>query len=94
MISDLEKLGLDAARQVAGESAIEDVSVEPGTDAVGQPAYTFSFLIDEQRMRVRLGLFLIKVFQELCDKLEARGDNHFPQIQLMSKTDWDKRARA
>jgi len=94
MASDLEKLGLDAARQVAGADAVEQVEVVSGEDASDRPVYYFSFLIDEGRSRQRAGLVRTRLVQKLRDELITRGDGHFPVITILSRIDWDKRAGA
>lgn len=88
---DLEQLGRDAARQVAGEGAVEQVEVMPGVDASDRPVYRFSFLIDQARAQPRAGLLRIRLIQGLRDALTARNDGHLPVVQILSRSDWDKR---
>ena len=49
-VETLEKLGLDAAREIAGPDAVERVEVVVGVDYFGRAAYDFSFLIDPERL--------------------------------------------
>jgi hypothetical protein len=92
--SDLEKLGRDAACEVAGPSAFEHVAVEAGGDFDNRPVYIFSFVIDQDRARDRPGAVRIALGQKLRDALDALGDEHYPTIRILSREDWDKRARA
>jgi hypothetical protein len=98
--AELEKLGRDAARQVAGEGIVARVEVVPGEDSSERPVYYFSFLIDQDRFsflidqdraRQRAGLVLTRLVQKLRDELIARGDGRYPVIQMLSRTDWDRR---
>jgi hypothetical protein len=92
--AELEKLGRDAAQQVAGDDAVAQVEVVPGEDSDERPVYYFSFLIDQDRARQRPGLVWIRLVQRLQDELVARGDGHYPVIRILDRTDWDKRAGA
>jgi hypothetical protein len=94
MESELAQLGLDAARQVAGDDAVEDVEVMPDADFDDRPVYHFSFLINEARLRERGGLVRLRLLQRLRDELTASGDEHLPRITMLSRTDWAKRRRA
>jgi hypothetical protein len=91
---DLEKLGLDTARRIAGEDAIERVEVFPGLTAFDEPAYHFTFLIDPDRLKLRRGLVLGRVGQKIEDELSERGDTHVAEIRLLNQADWPKRRRA
>jgi hypothetical protein len=93
-VAELEKLGRDAARQVAGEGAVAQVEVVLGEDSSERPVYYFSFLIDQDRARQRAGLVRTRLVQKLRDELIARGDERYPVIQMLSRTDWDRRAGA
>jgi len=88
---DLEKLGRDAAEHVAGVGAIEQVEVVAGEDSSDRPVYRFSFLIDQDRLRQRLGLLRTRLTQTLRDELIALDDAHYPIIHILDRTDWDKR---
>ncbi len=91
---DLGAFGLAAAREMAGPEAIEGgVEVEEGVDAWDRPAYHFTDLIDRDRLLIRLGLIMTRLSQKLRDDLDARGDAHLPQVRLLDRTDWEKRAR-
>jgi hypothetical protein len=92
--AELEKIGRDAAQQVAGEGAVAQVEVVPGEDSDERPAYYFSFLIDQDRARQRPGLVFTRLIQKLRDELIARGDGHYPVIRILDRTDWDKRKGA
>jgi len=91
---ELEKLGRAAAEHVAGDGAVERVEVTRGEDASERPVYYFSFLIDQGRARQRAGLVRTRLVQKLRDDLVARGDGHYPVIQILSKDDWANRADA
>jgi hypothetical protein len=92
--ADLEQLGWTAARQVAGQDAVEQVEVKGGVDAFDRPAYHYSFLIDPHRAQLRPGLVVARVTQALLAELLARGDEHRPIIRLLDRTDWDRHTRA
>ena len=89
----LEQLGRDAAQNIAGEGAVQEVEVVPGED-FERPVYYFSFLIDQDRARQRAGLLHSRLVQKLRDELIARNDGHYPVIRILSRADWDKRASA
>ena len=93
-VENLEKLGLDAARDIAGPDAVEQVEVVVGVDYFERAAYDFSFLIDPDRLRMRIGLVLIRLGQRIKDELTARGDEHHPIIRLLGRNDWPRRASA
>jgi hypothetical protein len=92
--SELEELGQAAAEDVAGPGAVERVEVTRGEDASERPVYYFSFLIDQDRARQRAGLVRTRLIQKLRDDLVARGDGHYPVIQILNKADWAARANA
>ena len=94
MTSDLEELGRAAAEQIAGKEAVQDVEVAVGQDLSERPAYYFSFLIDQSRARQRAGLVRTRLVQKLRDDLIARGDEHYPVIRILDRTDWDRRKDA
>ena len=91
---DLEKLGLETARRIAGEDAVEQVEVFPGVNFFDEPVYHFTFLIDPDRLRLRIGLVLGRVGQQIEDELTEHGDAHRADIRLLNLTDWPKRRRA
>jgi hypothetical protein len=91
---ELEKLGLDIARQIAGEDAVERVEVFPGVNFFDEPVYHFTFLIDPDRLRLRIGLVLGRVGQQIEDELTEHGDTHRADIRLLNLIDWPKRRRA
>jgi len=91
--AELEQLGRDAARLVAGDAAVAEVEVVAGESA-DRPAYFFSFLIDPDRATQRLGLIHTRLVQRLRDELIARNDAHYPVIRLLDRADWGKRAGA
>ena len=93
-VTELKKLGLDAARHVAGRAAVKQVDVVHGEDSTGRPVYYFTFLIDQARARERAGLVRIRLIQKLREELIARSDGHLPVIQILSQDDWDERAVA
>jgi hypothetical protein len=92
--TELELLGRKAAQQVAGGSSVEQVEVVSGEDQSGEPAYYFSFLIDQGRASQKGGLLYVRLIQELRDELTARGDTHYPYIRILDRTDWDRRKGA
>ncbi len=93
-VSDLERLGFDAAQEVTGKDAVKQVEVASGEDLFERPAYFFSFLIDQGLARQRAGLVRIRLMQKLLDELTARDDGHLPVIQILNQEDWDKRSVA
>jgi hypothetical protein len=93
-VENLEKLGMDAAREIAGPSAVEQVEVVVGVDYFGRAAYDFSFLIDPERLQMRIGLVLIRLGLRIEDELSAHGDEHHPIIHLHDRKDWPRRASA
>ncbi len=92
--TDLESLGRDAAREVVGAEAFEQVEVFTGEDSLDRPIYIFSFLINPERAGLRLGLIYLRILQRLQDMLAARGDEHPPHVRLLDRADWPHRARA
>jgi len=92
--SDLEKLGRDVACEVAGPEAFEHVAVESGGDFDNRPVYIFSFVIDQDRARDRAGRVRIGLGMKLRDALIDLGEEHYPVIRILSRDDWDRRARA
>jgi len=93
-VSELERLGFDAAQEVAGIDAVKQVEVASGADLLERPAYYFSFLIDQTLARERAGLVRIRLMQKLRDELTARNDDHLPVIQILDQEDWNKRSVA
>jgi hypothetical protein len=91
---DLEKLALDAARQVAGTDSVEGVEVFSDEDDMGRPAYRFVFLINQERAKLSPGLVRIRLIQHLLDDLITRGDDHMPMIEILDRTDWHRRPGA
>ena len=92
--ADLEQLGRDLAQQVGGAGVVEQVEVRPGEDSTDRPVYFFSFLINQDRLQENLGLFRIRLSQMLKDELDARGDEHYPSLELLDKIDGNRRTRA
>jgi hypothetical protein len=90
LAADLQALGRDAARDVAGEESVEGVEVTIGEGVSDRPAYQFTFLINQSRERP--GLVRIRLGQKLKDALAARGDEHYPMLRILNRADWDKRA--
>ena len=91
--ANLEQLGRDAARQVAGDDAVQHVEVVSG-DEFDCPVYRFSFLIDQDRALLRPGLVYSRSVLALRDALIARNDAHYPVITILDRQDWDKRTPA
>jgi hypothetical protein len=91
-IGELEKLAGDAAREIAGPEAFGGVEVEPGVDFDYRPVYHFTFLINQERANLRAGLVRLRLRQRLQQVLEARGDEHHPALEMLDRTDWEKRA--
>jgi len=92
--TDLQKLGRDAAQDVAGVDTVEEVEVVSGEDSTDRPVYKFYFLIEKAPAKQRAGLLRTRLVQRLRDELAARGDTHYPIIHILSRTDWEKRAVA
>ncbi len=93
-VTELEGLARAAAEEVAGIGAVEAVDVRSGIVFDDEPVYYFSFLIDQQKAKARLGAIMIGLGLKLGDDLDARGDSHFPLIRLFNREDWDKRVDA
>jgi hypothetical protein len=91
---DLEKIGRAAAAEVAGAENVEAVEAREGEDWTDKPAYYFSFLIEQDREHLRPGLLLGRVARKLRDELTAQGDYHYPFVQILNRSDWEKRRRA
>jgi hypothetical protein len=91
---DLEQIGRAAAAAVAGAENVEAVEAREGEDWTDKPAYYFSFLIEQDRDDLRPGLLLGRVARKLRDELIARGDYHYPFVQILNRSDWDKRQHA
>ena len=51
--TDLQKLGRDAAQDVAGVDTVEEVEVVSGEDSTDRPVYKFYFLIEKTSIRSR-----------------------------------------
>jgi hypothetical protein len=92
--TDLEELGRRVARQIAGDDAVQEVEVVPGFDFDGRPVYRFTYLIDRDRSRERIGLVAIRVRQKLLDELVSREDEHRPAVTILDEVDWPRRMRA
>jgi hypothetical protein len=92
--ADLEQLARDAAREIAGPEALEQVEVETVTDLDDRPAYHFTFLLNPERVEQHAGLTKIRLGLRLLDDLTARGDEHRPLIRILDRTDWEKRGSA
>lgn len=93
-VSDLERLGFNAAQEVAGKDAVKRVEVASGVDFFERPAYYFSFLIDQTLALERAGLVRIRLMQKLRDELAVRNDDHLPEIRILNQEDWDRRSVA
>jgi hypothetical protein len=93
-VENLEKFALDAAREIAGPDAVEQVEVVVGVDYFERPSYDFSFLVDPDRIQMRIGLVLIRLGQRIRDELNARGDEHHPIVRLLGRNDWPRRGSA
>jgi len=91
--AELEQIGREAARDVAGADAVQEVEAVPGETA-DRSVYYFTFLIDQTRARQRPGLIMAGLIQRLSDELHARHDERFPFVRLLDRTDWDQRASA
>ncbi len=91
---ELEAMGRDAAEAVAGAGSIANVKVARGEDSFDRPIYYFTYLIEQDRVRQRLGLVRTRIVQKLRDALIARQDPHYPMIRMLNRADWDKGAGA
>ncbi len=89
IVAGLKKLGRDAAEHIAGTDAVGDVDVASGEDSSDRPVYYFSFLIDQDRARQRVGLVRTRLVQKLRDDLIALGDGHYPVVRILDRTDWN-----
>lgn len=90
---DVEQLGREAAQQVAGPEAVEQVEVATGYE-FDRPVYRFTFLIDQGRALLPAGLLRTRLSQRLRDGLEARNDERQPVLRILDRTDWEKRGVA
>jgi hypothetical protein len=72
----LEKLARDAALEIAGPDAFEQVEVETGVDLDDRPAYQFTFLINQALATQRAG------------QVRIRRGEHRPLIRILSNSDW------
>jgi hypothetical protein len=91
---NLEKLGLEAARELAGDDGIKQVEVLSTVDVDYRPAYHFSLLVDMSRFKQPPGLVRIRLRQKLKDELRAQGDEHQIILQMLDHADWPRRANA
>jgi len=89
--SELVEVGLKAAAQVEGLGKIERVKVVTRLDESDQPAYYFRFMTDDFAGR---GLAFTRLGMKIRDELIARGDDRYPYISVMSRSDWEKREGA
>ncbi len=92
--TDLVELGRRVARQIAGDEAVQEVEVTPDFDIEGRPVYRFTYLIDRDRSRERIGLVFARLILELGDELIKRGDDHLPAVTILDQHDWPRRKRA
>lgn len=90
----LKDIGLEAARSVLGADKVEKVEVVCGNDSSDEPAYYFSFLIDQARNLEQAGLVRTRLAQKIRDQLVRRGDDGYPYISILSRRDWERRERA
>lgn len=88
---DLPGLGREAAAQVPGLGKVEKVLAEFGVDSADEPAAHFSFLIDEGQDLGQVGIAYTRLIQRLRDELLARGYEHYPFVQVLSRADWERR---
>jgi hypothetical protein len=88
-LASIEQLGLEAAQAIAGADAIGGVRVAEGVDWTDQPTYTFTYLVDFDRIGDRLGHVRMRIAQKLRDELIERADEHYPHIRTLNRHDWD-----
>lgn len=79
---------------MAAPGTVGGVEVTSGEDSSERPVYYFSFFIDQERARLRAGLVRARSIQKPCDDPLARGDGHYPILQILNKEDWAARANA
>lgn len=92
--ANLERLGLQTARELGGDDSVEQVEVLSTVDIDQRPAYHFALLVDLSRFKQRPGLVRIRLGQKLTGELRARGDDHEVILQMVDKADWHRRANA
>lgn len=92
--SELEQIGLEAAKGVVGAGAVEEVEVVAGLDTSDEPAYFFSFLVDQGEHRQSSGLLWTRLGQKIRDALIEQGDDSYPYVRVLSRQDWESRGRA
>jgi hypothetical protein len=88
---NLTAIGLDAAREVVGEGQAQEIEVTTGLDSSDQPAYYFSFLIEQEGDPMRAALSRTLLAQKIRDILLSHGDDRYPFIQVLGREDWGKR---
>lgn len=93
-VVDIERIGRDAAQDVASLAAVELVDVVPDADFRDRPVYRFAFLIDENADWKLSGRVRIRLEQRLRDELAALGEVRYPILQMFSRSELSKRARA
>ena len=91
---EIEKIGLDAARQVVGDGVIDQVEVRTGVGWTDDPIYHFYFRFDPDRLQTGLGEATMGLLQELGAALFERGDEHAPMIHFVTAENWQRRPHA
>lgn len=90
----LEHLAQAAAQAVYGAGAVERVVVEEREDSTGAPAYYFSFVVKDPLRGPDPGHRRADLRLRLRDALLARGDEHYPFIEVLDPAGWARRAGA
>jgi hypothetical protein len=85
LTADLEKLAQDAAREIAGPEAFEQVEVDTVTGLDDQAADRFTFLINPNRVIQHTGLAKIRLGLRLLDDLTTRGNDHRPPLRPLDR---------
>lgn len=66
------------------------VEVRHVENAEGDPTYKFRFVMDQARVGEGSGRLRVRLGQKLRDELLAKGDEHHPMLELLSRDDWDR----
>jgi hypothetical protein len=87
--ADLERLGREAAEEVAGAQAVIHVRAEPDFDWTDKQIYRFYSVIDRNLMpRYKPGEMRSRLGQNIRDRLLAKGDETYPHMQIISPEEW------
>jgi hypothetical protein len=92
--AELKEIGRKAAAEVYGPGVAQDVEVVGGEDWAGEPAYFYSFLIQQDPDRKKAERLRTSLSHKVRDELVERDDFAYPYISVLTEQDWDRRERA